>query len=71
MVRWTHQKYKADKNRVFVTGTSFGPMMTNVLLGSYPDIFTAGSAWAGVAFGCFARSSFDVRSDVSRLSSSD
>jgi acetylxylan esterase len=54
MVRWTLEKYKGDKNRVFVTGTSSGAMMTQVLLGSYPDMFAAGSAWAGVPFGCFA-----------------
>jgi acetylxylan esterase len=30
MVRWTLEKYHADKDRVFVTGTSSGAMMTNV-----------------------------------------
>jgi acetylxylan esterase len=53
MVRWTLDKYKANANRVFSMGTSSGAMMTNVLLGAYPDIFAAGSAWAGVPFGCF------------------
>ena len=38
-------------------------MMTNVLLGSYPDVFAAGSAWAGVAFGCFAGNGYDVWSN--------
>ena len=33
--------------------------MTNVLLGAYPDVFAAGSAWAGVALGCFAGPSVD------------
>lgn len=54
MVRWTLEKYHADASRVFVTGTSSGAMMTNVLIGSYPDVFAAGSAWAGVPFACFA-----------------
>ncbi|KAM7198189.1 carbohydrate esterase family 1 protein [Naviculisporaceae sp. PSN 640] len=54
MVRWTIDKYKADKDRVFVTGVSSGAMMTNVLIGAYPDVFAGGSAWAGVPFGCFA-----------------
>ena len=54
MVRWTLQKYNGDASRVFVTGVSSGAMMTNVLIGAYPDIFAAGSAFAGVAFGCFA-----------------
>jgi acetylxylan esterase len=58
MVRWAIKKYEADKDRVFVSGTSSGAMMTNVLLGSYPDVFAAGSAWAGVPFGCFAGNGF-------------
>ena len=49
MVKYTLAKYNADPTRVFSMGTSSGAMMTNVLLGSYPDIFAAGSAWAGVA----------------------
>ncbi|KAF2113530.1 acetylxylan esteras-like protein 1 precursor [Lophiotrema nucula] len=64
MVRWTLEKYGGDKDRVFVTGTSSGAMMTNVLLGSYPDVFAAGSAWAGVAFGCFAGNGYGVWSDA-------
>lgn len=54
MVAWTVARYGADPGRVFVTGVSSGAMMTNVLVGSYPDVFAAGSAWAGVPFGCFA-----------------
>lgn len=64
MVRWTLETYGADPDRVFVTGTSSGAMMTNVLLGSYPDVFAAGSAWAGVPFGCFAGAGFDVWSEA-------
>ncbi|KAF2871093.1 Alpha/Beta hydrolase protein [Massariosphaeria phaeospora] len=63
MARWALQKYSGDKDRVFVTGTSSGAMMTNVLVGSYPDVFAAGSAWAGVPFGCFAGNGFGVWSD--------
>lgn len=63
MVRWALEKYHGDKDRVFVSGTSSGAMMTNVLIGSYPDIFAAGSAWAGVPFGCFAGAGFDVWND--------
>ncbi|KAB5513372.1 feruloyl esterase B [Coniochaeta sp. 2T2.1] len=54
MVAWTLKRYKADAGRVFVTGVSSGAMMTNVLLGAYPDVFAAGTAFAGVPFGCFA-----------------
>lgn len=54
MVQWTLDNYNADPSRVFVTGVSSGAMMTNVLVGAYPDVFAGGSAFAGVAFGCFA-----------------
>ncbi|MET8573321.1 PHB depolymerase family esterase [Streptomyces sp. NPDC005012] len=48
------QRHGADPDRVYVTGASSGAMMTNVLLGAYPDVFKAGAAFAGVPFGCFA-----------------
>ena len=54
MVRYVQQQYRTDVNRTFVTGASSGGMMTNVLLGDYPDVFRAGAAFAGVPFGCFA-----------------
>jgi acetylxylan esterase len=60
MAKWTLKNYHADPLRVFTMGTSSGAMMTNVLLGAYPDVFAAGSAWAGVAFGCFAGDGYDV-----------
>ncbi|MFI5916843.1 alpha/beta hydrolase family esterase, partial [Dactylosporangium sp. NPDC051541] len=54
MVSYVEQHYGGDPNRVYVTGHSSGGMMTNVLLGSYPDVFKAGASFAGVPFGCFA-----------------
>ncbi|KAJ9129707.1 Alpha/beta-hydrolase [Coniochaeta hoffmannii] len=54
MVQWTLKNHAADAGRVFVTGVSSGAMMTNVLLGAYPDVFAAGTVFAGVPFGCFA-----------------
>jgi poly(hydroxyalkanoate) depolymerase family esterase len=48
-----------DANRVYAAGYSSGGMMTNVLLGAYPDVFKAGAAFAGVPFGCFAQGSVD------------
>jgi acetylxylan esterase len=54
MVRFVIQNFGADASRVFVTGASSGGMMTNVLLGDYPDVFKAGAAFMGVPFGCFA-----------------
>ncbi|PKS10900.1 hypothetical protein jhhlp_002658 [Lomentospora prolificans] len=60
MVRWTLQEYDVDPDRVFVTGVSSGGMMTNVLLGSYPDLFAAGSSFAGVPAGCYAGDGYAV-----------
>ncbi|MET0387064.1 MAG: PHB depolymerase family esterase [Polyangiales bacterium] len=54
MVRYTLATYDANPARVYVTGTSSGAMMTNVMLGAYPEVFRAGAAFAGVPFGCFA-----------------
>ncbi|WP_406079631.1 PHB depolymerase family esterase [Micromonospora sp. NBC_00858] len=54
MVDHVRQRYAADPDRIFATGTSSGAMMTNVMLGVYPDVFTAGASFAGVPFGCFA-----------------
>ncbi|KAB5511449.1 hypothetical protein GE09DRAFT_1232568 [Coniochaeta sp. 2T2.1] len=40
VVAWTIKRYAADAGRLF--------------LGAYPDVFAAGTAFAGVLFGCFA-----------------
>lgn len=54
MIDHVRQRYDVDPDRIFATGVSSGAMMTNVLLGLYPDVFKAGSSFAGVPFGCFA-----------------
>lgn len=54
MVRYAIANWGVDSSRVFMTGTSSGAMMTNVLAGAYPDLFKAGAAFAGVPYGCFA-----------------
>lgn len=54
MVNYVKQNRNGDPNRIYVTGASSGAMMTNVLLGDYPDVFKAGAAFMGVPFGCFA-----------------
>jgi acetylxylan esterase len=51
-VKWTLAKYNGNASGVFVTGTSSGAMMTNVLRGAYPDVFAVGSVFADVTFGC-------------------
>lgn len=57
MVRYVVKNHHGDSARVYVTGHSSGGMMTNVMLGSYPDVFKAGAAFSGVPFGCFAGAS--------------
>ncbi|WP_165986080.1 PHB depolymerase family esterase [Streptomyces sp. YIM 98790] len=54
MIDYVHRNYSTDPDRVFVTGASSGGMMTNVMLGNYPDVFAAGASFMGVPFGCFA-----------------
>src|SRR5512138_3078465 len=54
MVTYVEQHNNGDPGRVYVTGASSGAMMTNVLLGDYPDVFKAGAAFMGVPFACFA-----------------
>lgn len=57
MVSYAISTYGVDASKVFVTGTSSGAMMTNVMAGSYPELFQAASVYSGVAFGCFAGAS--------------
>lgn len=53
MVDWAVTNYGGDKDRVYVTGSSSGAMMTQLLAGAYPDVFKAGSSYSGVPDGCF------------------
>jgi acetylxylan esterase len=57
MVNYAKQNYGVNPARIYATGTSSGAMMTNVLLGDYPDVFKAGAAFAGVPYTCFATGS--------------
>lgn len=45
-------RYGIDGERIFVTGLSAGAAMTAVMLATYPDVFTAGAAIAGIPFRC-------------------
>jgi poly(hydroxyalkanoate) depolymerase family esterase len=53
MITYAEQHYGANPNQVYVTGASSGGMMTDVMLGDYPDVFKAGAVFMGVPFGCF------------------
>jgi len=55
-IRFAISNHNVDSGRVYVTGTSSGAMMTQVLAGAYPDLFQAGAAFAGVPYACFAGS---------------
>ena len=59
MITYAEQHYNGDSSRVYVTGASSGAMMTDVLLGDYPDVFQAGAAFMGVPFGCFYTGTVD------------
>lgn len=54
MVRYTLSKYKADASRVYAFGGSSGAMMTEALMGVYPDLFMGGVGISGVPCGCWA-----------------
>lgn len=52
MVAHALDTYGANPERVYATGNSSGGMMTQLLLGLYPDVFQGGSAMAGMPAGC-------------------
>lgn len=60
MVKYTLSKYGADAGRVYTVGASSGGIMTEALLGVYPDVFMAGVSYMGVPCGCWAQSYNDV-----------
>ncbi|KAK6514626.1 hypothetical protein TWF281_004824 [Arthrobotrys megalospora] len=57
MIKWTLNKYSGDAGRVYHTGVSSGAMLTELMMGAYPDVFAGGCGFAGVPYGCFAGSS--------------
>jgi acetylxylan esterase len=59
MVNYTMSKYSANASSVYVMGGSSGAMMTNVMIGSYPEVFEAGAAYSGTPFACFLGSKSD------------
>lgn len=52
MVNYVVSTYNADPAKVYMTGSSSGAIMTNVLAGAYPDVFAAGSAFSGMPYAC-------------------
>ena len=60
MVKYTLSKYSGDAGRVYSVGGSSGGIMTEALLGVYPDVFMAGVSLMGVPCGCWAQGYNDV-----------
>lgn len=60
MVKYVISKYNADAGRVYVAGGSSGGIMTEALLGVYPDVFMAGVSIMGVPCGCWGVGYNDV-----------
>jgi len=60
MVKYTLAKYSGDAGRVYSVGGSSGGIMTEALLGVFPDVFMAGVSIMGVPCGCWAASYHDV-----------
>jgi acetylxylan esterase len=60
MVTYIINTYGADPTKVFVTGTSSGAMMTNVMAATYPEMFAAATVYSGVPAGCFVSSTNQV-----------
>ncbi|KAJ7446564.1 carbohydrate esterase family 1 and carbohydrate-binding module family 1 protein [Mycena latifolia] len=56
MATYAISTYGADPTRIFVTGSSSGAMMTNVLCATYPELWKAATVYSGVAAGCFVSS---------------
>jgi acetylxylan esterase len=52
MVKFALTQYQGNPERVYATGDSSGGMVTQLLLALYPDVYKAGSAFAGVPAGC-------------------
>jgi poly(hydroxyalkanoate) depolymerase family esterase len=52
MIKYAIDNRSGNPDRVYATGDSSGGMMTELLLALYPDVFKAGSAFAGMPAGC-------------------
>ena len=60
MVKYALGKHGGDATRVYSVGGSSGGIMTEALLGVYPEVFMAGVSLMGVPCGCWAQGYNDV-----------
>jgi poly(hydroxyalkanoate) depolymerase family esterase len=58
-VQYEIATYGANPDRVYVTGTSSGAMVTQAMMAVYPDVFKGGAAFAGVPAGCWSVNDLD------------
>lgn len=48
-LQWAEDHYRVDRQRVYLTGNSGGGHMTMLMVGRYPQRWTAASAWVGIS----------------------
>jgi len=48
-LQWAEDHYRVDRQRVYLTGNSGGGHMTMLMVGLYPQRWTAASAWVGIS----------------------
>ncbi len=48
-VNWVGKRHRVDPDRVYLTGNSGGGHMTMLMVGKYPDVWAAASAWVGIS----------------------
>jgi poly(3-hydroxybutyrate) depolymerase len=48
-LEWTKDHYRVDRQRIYLTGNSGGGHMTMLMVGRYPEVWTAASAWVGIS----------------------
>lgn len=49
VVQWARETYNVDEERVYLTGFSGGGQMTMLMVGRYPEVWSAASAWVGIS----------------------
>jgi dienelactone hydrolase len=48
-VGWAKENYAIDSSRIYLTGNSGGGHMTMMMVGRYPNVWAAASAWVGIS----------------------